>query len=442
MTTWQQTLLFLLIILGSSIWVSTWTVMARKHVFEKRFQDIVRAERMRRLANKGGSTLTLPKLQRILSFGKASTIASPQQPAPPKRGGLGIQGQNLSPNPGEATLVVPGLSPNPGEGTLVVPVTNAPDASIDAVMAGDAVTAGDAAPPERFLSPGRSIVFLDTPHPNKSPFSTASQRTPQNRLSVLKNRNGGERTPGDGEKDDMSMRHFLVKGSPGRNAQFYDLSSEEREELGGCEYRALKMLSVIVPLYFFLWQLVGCLALGAWINNNQAKTSLDNGINPWWLGIFNGVSAFNNSGMSLLDANMVPFQSSYFVLITMGLLILAGNTAYPIFLRLFFWMFLKLLQLTTEDGDFSDLKDTIRFILQYPRRVYTNLFPSRATWWLVFMLFLLNIVDWMAFELLNLGNPAIQSIPVGPRVLDGLFQSLGMLLLCSAEPWEQPLYVC
>ena len=24
-----------------------------------------------------------------------------------------------------------------------------------------------------------------------------------------------------------------------------------------------------------------------------------------WLGIFNGVSAFNNSGMSLLDANLV-----------------------------------------------------------------------------------------------------------------------------------------
>jgi Trk-type K+ transport system membrane component len=24
-----------------------------------------------------------------------------------------------------------------------------------------------------------------------------------------------------------------------------------------------------------------------------------------WLGVFNGVSAFNNSGMSLLDANMV-----------------------------------------------------------------------------------------------------------------------------------------
>jgi Trk-type K+ transport system membrane component len=36
-----------------------------------------------------------------------------------------------------------------------------------------------------------------------------------------------------------------------------------------------------------------------------------NGMERWWLmncrwlGIFNGVSAFNNSGMSLLDANMV-----------------------------------------------------------------------------------------------------------------------------------------
>jgi hypothetical protein len=37
MTTWQQALLFLLIVFGSSIWVSIWTVVARKHVFEQRF---------------------------------------------------------------------------------------------------------------------------------------------------------------------------------------------------------------------------------------------------------------------------------------------------------------------------------------------------------------------------------------------------------------------
>lgn len=29
-----------------------------------------------------------------------------------------------------------------------------------------------------------------------------------------------------------------------------------------------------------------------------------------WVGAFNGVSAFNNSGMSLLDANMVRWMSA------------------------------------------------------------------------------------------------------------------------------------
>jgi hypothetical protein len=41
------------------------------------------------------------------------------------------------------------------------------------------------------------------------------------------------------------------------------------------------------------------------------------------------------------------------------------------------------------------------------------------------MLVLLNSIDWAAFELLNLGNPAIEGIPAGFRVMDGLFQALG-----------------
>jgi Trk-type K+ transport system membrane component len=197
------------------------------------------------------------------------------------------------------------------------------------------------------------------------------------------------------------------------------------------------VLAVIVPLYFFLWQFLGCIALGAWINNHQPEVSLANGINPWWLGIFNGASAFNNSGMSLLDANMIPFQDSHFVLITMGMLILAGNTAYPVLLRFIIWSLLQLLKLTTPENACSGLKNTFKFILDYPRRVYTNLFSARPTYWLLFMLILLNSVDWVAFELLNLGNPAVESIARGSRVLDGLFQALGksaLTLFAFIEP--------
>ncbi|GAB1317320.1 hypothetical protein MFIFM68171_07530 [Madurella fahalii] len=399
MTTCQQTILFLLIVFGSSIWVSIWTVVARKHAFEKRFQDIVRAERMRRASR--GSILTLPRLQQLLSFRKASVIPSPEPPTAIQQGELFDQENILpplrtSPDPASAS------DPAPGTGSTM---------------------ATDRGPRERPVSPVR-IVFVDEPHPNAA-ASTAVQYHPQENPPICRSRSTGHE-PADTEKNGFSMRHFLAKRSAGRNARFYDLTSEEREHLGGCEYRALKILSVLVPIYFILWQLLGCLALGAWIHNNQPATPLENGINPWWLGIFNGVSAFNNSGMTLLDANMIPFQNTHFVIITMGLLILAGNTAYPIFLRLIIWSFLNLVVVATQEDESCELKDTLRFILQYPRRVYTNLFPARLNWWLLFMLFLLNGIDWVAFELLNLGNPAIESIPRDSRVLDGLFQALAV----------------
>jgi hypothetical protein len=152
----------------------------------------------------------------------------------------------------------------------------------------------------------------------------------------------------------------------GRNSTFHDVSEAQREKLGGVEYRAITFLSILVPVYFVLWQLLGCLGVGAYLARNKASLTERNGINPWygppeavgitfdvllttsalrWTGAFFAVSAFNNSGMSLLDANMVslrlvwlswleetcnnrqiPFQFSYYMLITMGLLILAGNT--------------------------------------------------------------------------------------------------------------------
>ena len=134
-----------------------------------------------------------------------------------------------------------------------------------------------------------------------------------------------------------------------------------------------------------------------------------------WVGAFNGVSAFNNSGMSLLDANMVrdwaigwkfeidylsqvAFQTSDYMLITMGLMILAGNTCYPIFLRLILWTLWILLP---DNGKWRERKLTLRFLLDHPRRCYTNLFPARHTWWLVVAVVGLNSIDWAAFEVLN-----------------------------------------
>ena len=108
----------------------------------------------------------------------------------------------------------------------------------------------------------------------------------------------------------------------------------------------------------------------------------------------------------------------------MGLLILAGNTCYPIFLRLIIWTMFKLIP--NDSPRWHDWKVTLRFLLDHPRRCYTNLFPSRHTWWLLATLICLNGTDWIAFEILNIGNTNVTSLPHGARALDGLFQALAV----------------
>ncbi|KPM39268.1 hypothetical protein AK830_g7299 [Neonectria ditissima] len=298
-TTWQQVILFLLIIFGSRIWVSIWIVYSRKRRFDKRFDVIVRDARSRRRRR---------------------------------------------------------FSPPTGRRTSFADV---------AVGAQDWVKADDT-----------------------------------------------------GEASCLSCITTI-----GRNNSFTALTREQRDELGGIEYRALKLLLVLLSLYFFLCQSLGCIALGAWIYNNFPGPALDNSLKPWWLGVFNGVSAFNNSGMSLIDASMIPFQRSYFVLITTGLMILAGRTAFPILLRFIIWSQLKMLPQKMKRGEFGE---SSHFILDYPRRVYTYLWPRYTTWWLFVMLILLNSISWIGFILFGLGNPNIESIPTGPRVLAGLFQALSI----------------
>jgi Trk-type K+ transport system membrane component len=79
-----------------------------------------------------------------------------------------------------------------------------------------------------------------------------------------------------------------------------------------------------------------------------------------------------------------------------------------------------------DNDEYTSWRETIDFILKYPRRVYTNLFPAAQTWWLFFILIMFNAIDWTGFEVLNRHNQIITTIPLGYRLLDGLFQSLSV----------------
>ncbi|GAP91585.2 putative cation transporter protein [Rosellinia necatrix] len=436
MTTWQQVLLWLLIIIGGSVWVSIWTVVIRKHAFERRFQEIVEKERQRSHGRRNTSLTLLPITQRFMSFGKSrNTLA----PAP-----IPLPESTLDHSRGDVTRLPISGPTDKRPIAATIPQIPAPWGS-----SGSTPTPTPGSPRHGRIAGQETERSHSTAHGNPTrrddgdhaPTSTSDHVTFADDLlrgavssSVHQNAGIVQRHPPSANIPTATLTNVpacddgLYRGTHkvGRNAQFHGLTSEEREKLGGTEYRALRLLSVVVPVYFVSWQFLGSLALGAWIANNQPQPALDNAISPWWNGIFNGVSAFNNSGMSVLDLNMIPYGSSYFVLIVMGAMILAGNTAYPIFLRLSIWCGLNILNFVSYPDDFSEWKATLEYILKYPRRVYTNLFPPRQTWWLVFMLFVLNGTDWVAFEVLNLGNPNLTGIPTGPRVIDGLFQALAV----------------
>lgn len=404
MTTWQQVLLFLLIVFGGAIWVSIWTIAFRLHVFESRFEDIVKAEKARR----NGSSLSLG-----IPFFKTATTPKATTTTPDDFSLAGADAKLEDNSSSQAVDAGPRVVSDRRRTALLAAPTGTEER-----LAGHELQ--DPMPP-----PHTHITFSgDLPPGNGDARTTASiyANGIRSRRSNLEGNVAKEPEPGT----ENANMHRILTDKTSRNAQFHDLTSQEREQLGGYEYRALKLLAVVVPLYFVLWQLLGCISLGAWIAYNKPEATTSNGLNPWWTGIFFGASAFNNSGLGLLDANVIPFQDNYFVLIVMGAMVLAGNTAYPILLRFIFWSMAKVLSLTTEEESFKDFKETLQLILRYPRRVYTNMFPARQTWWLLFMVCLLNFTDWVSFEVLNLGNPVIEVIPMGARIIDGLFQAIGM----------------
>jgi Trk-type K+ transport system membrane component len=101
----------------------------------------------------------------------------------------------------------------------------------------------------------------------------------------------------------------------------------------------------------------------------------------------------------------------------MSFLALAGNTFYPVFLRLLIWTIYKLSPAT------SARKESLRFLLDHPRRCYTLLFSSTATWALTGILVSLNFVDVLLIVTLDLDNPEVNALPMGPRILAAIYQA-------------------
>lgn len=195
-------------------------------------------------------------------------------------------------------------------------------------------------------------------------------------------------------------------GASGSDGYPCEKAQRERDTLA-----ALTTLSWLLPAYLISFQVLGTVAIGAWVAHRAPDIVAANALNPWWFAAFNVVSAFNNSGMSLLDANMIPFATrGSFVVLVQGLLILAGNSAFPIFLK----ALVALLPSRLPGAR----------VLRDDHKLFPYLFGGRETYWLLAMLVALNTIDWATFAASSPFTPTLQPLSAPRMLLAGLFQAL------------------
>lgn len=223
------------------------------------------------------------------------------------------------------------------------------------------------------------------------------------------------------EKNEDPMPYLSWTATTGRNSAFLGLSQEQRDELGGIEYRSLKTLACILIGYFVGFHLLAMLIFLPWISrddyykNNILRQTW--GQNPTWWGIFTPASLFNDLGLTLTPDSMISFQNAVVPLLFGSFFIIIGNTGFPCMLRFIIWALKKL----TPHG--TPLWEELCFLLDHPRRCFTLLFPSKATWWLFWVLVGLNGIDLIFFIILDLNETVVEDMSGGIKVLNGWFQA-------------------
>lgn len=215
---------------------------------------------------------------------------------------------------------------------------------------------------------------------------------------------------------------YPVWGVEGRNSNVIPLTKEQKQELGGVEYQAMKVLSRIVYGYYFsVLIFIPILFLIPFIKVKKDSAFIletDGCSRPIWWAFFTALSGFANEGLTVNGSSFVIFDKNVYLLVVFSFVMLGGNTALPVVLRCITYIikcFTKPSSITYE---------SLTFLLDHPRRCFTLMFPTKATLWLLAVVACLNGIDWILYIILDYGRSTLSYLPKGYRILDGLFQSI------------------
>lgn len=331
LNTFQQVLLFLLIIFGSAIWVSIATVHIRKRAFEQKLQELA-DNKQKKLRLSRSFRTSLSKTRKDASDRRIAAIASGAVRGTALVEGDGRSKDDCSLNVDEhITFDLPLQQKadgehvsldNPKELSHTAYRGHSSPLSLDANLDSDEhrpATARNDSYDAR--SPAAKSSVADNVHilePQRSPAHGCDIDSPTAPLQKIHTRifsgygvgarpslsshprnatldisptrsiDDEERASGKRMESLTFFDKYLkgFNGLIGRNSQFHGLSEKDRRRLGGLEYDALVLLSYLVPTYFFLFQLAGAVGMGAWMQSSRPDLALKNGLDPFWTGSF------------------------------------------------------------------------------------------------------------------------------------------------------------
>lgn len=168
---------------------------------------------------------------------------------------------------------------------------------------------------------------------------------------------------------------------------------------------ALELLIWLVLVYFLFWILFGSLILFWAFASFPIQPELEQrGFSYFDSAVFLAVNGFGNAGFALTTDNLVGIRDNPAAYLWLTVLIVAGNTGVPIMLRFFIATCLKVEEWVLKHYAWAALdssrvhsRKTLKFILDNPRRLTTNLFSYFSTKILTLTVLALILIQYFFF---------------------------------------------
>jgi Trk-type K+ transport system membrane component len=204
-------------------------------------------------------------------------------------------------------------------------------------------------------------------------------------------------------------------------------------------YESLIVLTFIILLYYLLWIAVGVLWIYATLNLMKQSTELaERGFYHIDYAVYVAISAFSNCGFTMTSDSLIGLANNPACYFIISILILAGNTALPIFLRGFInvilWLDTKYSLFSRKKNHFPvstpyhyhfNTRTILIFILNNPRSLVTHLFTDLQTKILIVMVATLIGIQFMFFLFsVIFCKTLLHKYPLGQLLGIGYFQTL------------------